>query len=315
MEVLELNGIKHILSLVLIVMLLSCPAYAMTVQEAKEAVLANDPKAADAKQYWMNQSSETDGMWVVYATGIDKSTMDFEGGAWFVTPDQAVSLGYTQSLSSWDFFSCEPQPPVPDDSDQSNAAVWPASYVAQGPELMVSKTDHLNAWRLDPASHLPQRVDTGKLIAIDSEYGQLQGMVKAQDCNYAFLVIEGDALLQIAATPIEEAIVRKFPDGSKLLDQLSAQGYAFTGFLYRAAVPESVENLNDLPNAAGTIAINLQKDGQPWHTYLYYAPGKALNYIDGSDWGSEDELWIATFDGKASDRLDVGLETVETVIQ
>ena len=156
-----MNGIKHILSLVLIVMLLSCPAYAMTVQEAKEAVLANDPKAVDAMEFWMSQSSETDGMWVIYATGIDKSTMDFEGGAWFVTPDQAVSLGYTQSLSSWDFFSCEPQPPVPDDLDQSNAAVWPASYVAQGPELMVSKTDHLNAWRLDPASHLPQRVDTG----------------------------------------------------------------------------------------------------------------------------------------------------------
>lgn len=308
-------GIKHILSLVLIVMLLSCPAYAMTVQEAKEAVLANDPKAANAKQYWMNQSSETDGMWVIYATGIDKSTMDFEGGAWFVTPDQAVSLGYTQSLSSWDFFSCEPQPPVPDDSDQSNAAVWPASYVAQGPELMVSKTDHLNAWRLDSASHLPQRMDTGKLTAIDSECGQLQGIVKGQDCDYAFLVIEGDALLQIAATPIDEAVVRKFPDGSMLLDQLSAQGYAFTGFLYRAAVPGSVENLNDLPDTAGVIAVNMLKDGQPWHTYFYYSPGKALSYIDGSDWGSEDELWIATFDGKASDRLDVGLETVETVIQ
>ena len=80
MEVLELNGIKHILSLVLIVMLLSCPAYAMTVQEAKEAVLANDPKAVDAMEFWMSQSSETDGMWVIYATGIDKSTMDFEGG-------------------------------------------------------------------------------------------------------------------------------------------------------------------------------------------------------------------------------------------
>ena len=59
----------------------------------------------------------------------------------------------------------------------------------------------------------------------------------------------------------------------------------------------------------------MEKDGQPWHTYLYYSLGKALNYIDGSDWASEDELWIAAFEGKASDRLDVGLETVETVIQ
>ena len=30
---------------------------------------------------------------------------------------------------------------------------------------------------------------------------------------------------------------------------------------------------------------------------------------------SEDELWIATFEGKASDRLDVELETVENMIQ
>ena len=59
----------------------------------------------------------------------------------------------------------------------------------------------------------------------------------------------------------------------------------------------------------------MEKDDQPWHTYFYYSPGEALNYIDGSDWGGEDELWIAAFDGKASDRLDVGLETVETVIQ
>lgn len=312
-----MNGIKHILAPVIIVMLLICPAYAMTVQEAKDVVLANDPKAVDVKEYWMYQSSETDGMWVVYATGMDKSTWTYEGGAWFVTPEQAVSLGHTRTLDNWEFFSGAPQPAVPDaDSrDRSDGNLFPASYVSQGPELMTGRSDRLNAWRLDPASRLPQRIDTGKLVAVHSEFGQLQGMANVHDYDYAFLAIDGNALLQIAATPIEEAVVREFPDGSKLLDQLSAQGYALTGFLYRAAAPGSVKNLNDLPNAAGTIAVNLEKDGQPWHTYFYYAPRKALNYIDGADWGSENELWIATFDGKASDRLDIGLETVETVIQ
>ena len=276
---------------------------------------ANDPQAADAREFWMYQSSETDGMWVVYATGVDKSTIAFKGGAWFVTPDQAVSLGHTQSLKNWELYSCEPQPPAPTE-ERSDANIWPALYVAQGPELMVSTTNRLNAWMLDASSHLPITVDTGKLINIDSEYGQLVGMAKKSDYDYAFLVIEEKTLKQIAATPIEESIVRKFPDGSKLLDQLSAQGYTLTGFQYRAAVPGSVDGLSDLPNAVGIISVNLEKDGQPWHTYLYYSdPGKVLNYIDGSDWGSSDELWIATFEGKASIRLDVGLETVETSIQ
>lgn len=306
--------LKRILSTALIAILLSCPAYAMTMQEAKDAVLANDTQAANAKEFWMYQSSETDGMWVVYATGIDKSTMNFKGEAWFVTPDQAVSLGQTQSLKDWALYSGAPQPDAPTE-ERSTANIWPAFYVAQGPELMVSTTDRLNAWRLDPSNHLPTTVDTGKLIDIDSEYGQLVGMAKGFDYDYAFLVIEDNTLLQITAAPIDESIVRTFPDGSKLLDQLSTQGYALTGFLYRAAVPGSVESLDDLPDAAGIITVNLEKDGQPWHTYLYYSnPGKALNYIDGTDWGSSDELWIATFEGKASDKLDVGLETVETGI-
>lgn len=306
---------KRILSMALITILLSCPAYAMTLQEAEDVVLANDPQAANAREFWMYQSSETDGMWVVYATGVDKSTMDFKGGAWFVTPEQAVSLGHTQSLKNWEFYSCEPQPPAPTE-ERSTANIWPALFVAQGPELMVSRTDRLNAWRLDASNHLPTAVDTGKLINIDSEYGQLIGMVEAFDYDYVFLAIEDEALLQIAATTIDESIVRQFPDGTKLLDQLSVQGYTLTDFLYRAAVPGSVEGLNDLPNAAGIISVNLEKDGQTWHTYLYYSePGKALNYIDGSDWGGDGELWIATFEGKASDRLDVGLETIETRIQ
>lgn len=307
--------LKRNLSMALIAILLSCPTYAMTLQEAKDAVLANDPQAANAREFWMYQSSETDGMWVVYATGIDKPTMNFKGGAWFITPDQAISLGHTQSLKDWELYSCAPQPDAPTE-ERSAANIWPALYVAQGPELMVSTTDRLNAWRLDASTHLPTTVDTGKLIDIDSEYGQLVGMVKGFDYDYAFLVIEVEALLQIAAAPIDESIVRSFPDGSKLLDQLSAQGYALTDFLYRAAVPGSVENLDDLPDAAGIITVNLEKDGQPWHTYLYYSnPGKALNYINGSDWGNSDELWIATFEGKASERLDVGLKTIETSIQ
>ncbi len=306
---------KRPLLMALTAILLSCPAHAITLQEAKNAVLASDPNAANAREFWMYRSSETDGMWVVYATGVDQPTMNFKGGAWFVTPDQAVSLGHTQSLKDWEFYSCEPQPPAPTE-ERSDANIWPALYVAQGPELMVSATGRLNAWRLDVSNRLPTRIDTGKLINIDSEYGQLVGMVKRFDYDYAFLFIEGEALRQIAATPIEESVVRKFPDGSKLLDQLSAQGYILTGLLYRAAVPGSVAGLDDLPKAAGIISVNLEKDGRPWHTYLYYSnPGEALDYIDGSDWGGGDELWIATFEGRASDRLDAGLETVETSIQ
>ena len=312
-----MSVIKRILSLALIAMLLSGPACAMTLNEARDTVLANDPGAAGAREFWMYRSSETDGMWVVYATGIDKSTMAFEGGAWFVAPDRAVCLGHTRSLHDWEFYSCEPQPPAPDGDGikRRKANLWPALYVAGRPELMVSRTGRLNAWVLDGASLRPKALDTGKLIDIDAEYGQLVGMAKAFDNDYAFLAIDGGALLQIAAAPIGESVVRGFPGASRLLDQLSAQGYTLTGFLYRCAVPGSGAKANDLPKAAGNIAVNLEKDGKPWHTYFYCSqPGEALNYIDGSDWGGEEQLWIATFEGKASDRLDTGLETVETTI-
>ncbi len=308
---------KRMLAWMLMATLLCRPVCAMTLEEARDAVVANDPKAANAREFWMYQSSETDGMWVVYATGIDSSTMAFKGGAWFVTPDRTVCLGHTRSLRDWDFYSSAPQSPAPaDDGGKRQVAnLWPALYVAQGPEFMTSKSDQLRAWRLDPTSSLPAKMDVGKLIDIDSEFGQLVGMVEAFDYDYAFLAIEEGALLQIAATPIGESVVRAFPDGAKLLDQLGAQGYAPTGFLYRAAVPGSVESLGDLQNAAGSIAINLEKDGEPWHTYFFYArPGEALSYIDGSDWGGGDELWILAFEGRASDRIDAGLETVETRI-
>ena len=312
-----MSGIKRVLSLALTAALLSVPACAMTVNEARDAVLANDPGAADAREFWMYQSSETDGMWVVYATGIEKSTMAFEGGAWFVTPERAVSLGHTRSLHDWELYSSQPQPSAPVDADgRRKANLWPALYVAGGPELMVSRTDRLNAWVLAGADFRPKALDTGKLIHIGAEYGQLLGMVEASDNDYAFIVADGGAFLQIAATPIGESAVRAFPDGSKLLDQLRAQGYAPTGFLYRCAAPDGDVALDDLPGTAGSIAVNLEKDGKPWHTYFFCSrPGEALNYIDGSDWGGGEERWIAAFEGKASQRLDAGLKTVETIIR
>ena len=295
---------------------LSCSAYAMTPEEARGAVLANEPGAAGAGRFWMYRSSETDGMWVVYATGLDTSTALFRGGACFVTPDRAVSLGYTRSLRNWGFYSCAPQEPAEELGDTD---ILPALYVAQGPELMVSTADRLYAWRLDPASRLPTMIDTGKLISIDSMYGVYTGMVSRSDHDIAVLFIDEGDLKQIAAAPIGESMVRGFPDAPELLDRLSEQGYTTTGFLYRAYVPGSVEGPNDLLKAAGVISVGLEKDGQPWHTYLYYpAPGQALEYISDwdymSDWRGGDR-WIVVYEGRASDRLDAGLETVETNIR
>ena len=83
-----------------------------------------------------------------------------------------------------------------------------------GPHWRCGILDH-NDNLLAPCVYTKATLLSPSTVRLETPDGQKM-LVELKDNDYAFNVIEGDALLQIAATPIDEAIVRKFPDGSKL---------------------------------------------------------------------------------------------------
>ena len=83
-----------------------------------------------------------------------------------------------------------------------------------GPHWRCGIIDH-NGNLLAPCAYTKATLLSPSTVRLETPDGQ-EILVELKDNDYAFNVIEGDAPLQIAATQIDEAIVRKFPDGSKL---------------------------------------------------------------------------------------------------
>lgn len=273
---------------------------------AKQTVLAYDPDAKDAAEFYVYPSADSYGAWVVYVTGWNPDYVTRAGTAWYVSAE-GVLLGRSKAVLNWHFFTTQREYDTPGWDSRFR------SHIEGDADIFASRTmpggaSRLNAWIVTPEDRVVE-LDTGGLIDLGAEHGALYGLAGKNDLDYCFLCVDGGQLKQIAAAPIDEAAVNGFYCGCDLLEELRGRGYEVTGFLYRFSDPLKDNGTNDLPAAGGVITVNLRRDGQEYHAYLYEEPLYGGLYATR---GWEGEL--ATFKGPGTASRDVGLEVIQTEI-
>ena len=279
-----------------LVLLAAAPALAMTEERAQALVKAADPKAQKARQFWVYP--EGDGAWVFYGTGYNSKQALFKGGFWYVTEEKQYPLGsYTENVSDWDYFECDP--PVFCSCTVYDGARHPhAAILKDGAPLEIK--------------------DFGTLNSLDCWSGSLCGLANGDndrdgEIHWVFLGIQDDRMVEIAATPIDEAQAREIEGMDEIIEELYRGndvlpgGVTATGFLFRNAVPGQLRSAKGHLN--GSVTLIVDDNGTPGYVYVFINADGAAYPERG--WENEIAIWH----GVPQARCDVGLEIVETVTE
>ena len=226
---------KKLFLLLLLAALLAVPALAMTQDRAIELVKLADDEALGARQFWVSPSREADGAWVFYATG--GKIPYFKGSFWYVDESQAVKLGTSSQVFSWQLLDTKPQ-------------IFTAAMGKPG-------SRRVNACVLVKGK--PVMIENARdLISLEwpGHGNVLYTMRKADDYNYTFLRLKGGKLVQESAVAISRADFETFPGASDILAELEGDGWLPTEYLYRSS---------------GVVTINVThgEDGREKHLYGY----------------------------------------------
>lgn len=270
---------------------------AMTAQDAWDKLLEADEMAGKSGEVWIYLSSEANAAWAFYATQRDGDEALRTGAAWFISEKQCVCLGRSDSVEGWFFFTQHPGPdPV---SDEANALEPQAgSYAACGRELFSSrickgKTTIAHFWMVGEDG-LPVELDTGSgLSSAEVFNGVLTGKRSIDDNDWVFLYAH-DQLYQVTAQPVSIEDAAAQPNVQNTIMELEDIGYTVTDCLYR--------NMDQSGSGAAAITVNLEQDGEAFHTYLlrrnYDAPFIAMT-------GWEDDINV--YPGVGTINPDAGL--------
>ena len=226
---------KKLLLILFVAILLGSPALAMTEDRAIELVKLADDEALGARQFWVSPSREADGAWVFYATGGEIPY--FKGSFWYVDETQAVKLGASNQVFSWQLLDTKPQIFTAAMGEPGSRRVNACALVKGRPTMIENARD---------------------LISLDwPGYGNvLYTMSKANDYNYTFLTLKAGKLVQESAVTISRSDFETFPGAEDILAELEEDGWLPTEYLYRSS---------------GVVTINVTsgEDGRLRHLYVY----------------------------------------------
>ena len=278
----------------------------MSAQEAWEKLVEADNMAEQAGEVWIYLSSEADAAWVFYATDRDEQKLLWTGAAWFVGEKECVCLGRSESIHAFCFFSTRSN--AEPDYCVGSLRARSGMHVAYGPELYMSilhkdgKSD-VHIWTLGDDG-LPLEMDTGKGFSeIESLCGILAGTISPEDDqgDLCFLHAHDGVLYQVSAQTAGIDEVEALPGGAELLAEIRSQGYTVTDCLYR----DMDGNIHGA--GAAVITVNLVKDGDHSHAYLFREHyGDALQTVRG--WGDE----IIFYYDAGTFNPDAGLPTLSS---
>lgn len=287
----------------LMLLVLAVPALAMTEEQAIERVKEIDPSAEAAIRFYAYPDHDDrslsypegglDGAWVVYFDG--ENGLEFRGHAWFVSEDEAVDLGRSETISDWDFLEYSP------------GNIFTSVTKPDG-------NTHVHAWTLVEGEVVEMNTD-GKIYRLGVQDGSLYAEAIPEtsgDYDLAFLCMNSGILLEVAAAPMTREQFEVFDGGKKTLAQVEADGYAVDEILFRYAHPGIDAESKSYTDGGGVATLNLTRDGQPaGHTYVFIERESHNLRLDQA-WMSTD---YAVYDGIGTAKRDVGYEVVQTVIR
>lgn len=258
-----------------LLLVLAGSAFAMTEEEARIRILEADPEAKNAMNINVYPSAEADGAYVVVQLQWNKD-MSIAGNYWYITGDNAYSLGKGKYNWSWGLSDTTPE----------------VFYNSYGKEKR-----QVHACVLSDGVPYILKEDS-RLTEMYSNNGALMGMIEFQDYDYSFLRVDtrdpkNICLKQIRAAELTREQFLTLEGARRILALVESNGYDVEEYLFWDS---------------SAIALNCTRDALPYHVYLYNHNNQLI--LPGGWWDDE----IGMLEGKASATRSLDLPSIETVL-
>lgn len=265
---------KKIVAVVLMLCLM--PAVALATEPTPEEILAEqwmlaaDPDAADAINIYPYPSKESDGAWVFCA--MDWEDAYFVGECWYLTGDEAYSLGRSRQFWDWELLNTVPEV-------FCSSIGRPEKRRAHASVLVDGKPFELKG--------------ADKFDSLGECRGSMYGWVDGFD--YAFLCVDNNELCEVEAVEITMEQFMAFGGAQEILDTVTEHmpDAGIVSVLYRSS---------------GVITLNLEDDREGLrHLYVWITEDGLWTYVD--DWHGG---LLDCHDGEGSATRHTGLRVIQS---